>query len=61
MKYEVVSHTTSLNKCIYAVACLLCFECMRLQYSATRLAPVVKLNYAYSKVFFSLISQSNDG
>ena len=25
------------------------------------LAPVVKLNYAYSKVFFSLISQSNDG
>ena len=27
----------------------------------SRLAPVVKLNYAYSKVFFSLISQYNDG
>ena len=37
------------------------FGTLQVSLSLARLAPVVKLNYAYSKVFFSLISQYNDG
>ena len=46
---------------LYFLAKTLAEYCYVPHFSPYRLAPIVKLNYAYSKVFFSLISQSYDG